>query len=210
MKNVLAIGAHFDDIELGCGGALARHVDEGDKVFMLVLTDSEYLNYDGTMIRTKEVAYQEGVNASKVLGVHKLIVKNLQTKALIYGYEIIEMMNEVIDLCKADVVYTHWDKDVHQDHSVIGKATLNAARNVKNILMYRSNWYHTTTEFRGNYYIDISDFINIKVTAVKSHVNEYEKFGQSWVDFFVNENFNCGKKIGCKYAEVFEIVKLYV
>jgi LmbE family N-acetylglucosaminyl deacetylase len=76
--------------------------------------------------------------------------------------------------------------------------------------MYRSNWYHTTSEFRGNYYVDISDFIDIKISAVKAHENEYKKFGQGWVDFFVNENSNAGKKIGCEYAEAFEIVKYYV
>jgi len=209
-KNVLAIGAHFDDIELGCGGTVARHVANGDNVIMLVLTDSAYLNYDGTMIRTKEVAQQEGDNAAKILGVKKLISAGLETKTLQYGYELIELMNKIIDENSIDIVYSHWDKDVHQDHSAIGKATFNAARHVKNVLMYRSNWYHTSTEFKGNYYSDISDFIEIKINSVKAHVNEYEKFGQGWVDFFVNENANAGKKIGCKYAEQFEIVKCYV
>ncbi|MBT4121542.1 PIG-L family deacetylase, partial [bacterium] len=67
-KSVLAIGAHFDDIELGCGGTVARHVSNGDNVIMLVLTDSAYYNYDGTPVRTVEVAKQEGEDAAKVLG----------------------------------------------------------------------------------------------------------------------------------------------
>jgi hypothetical protein len=58
--------------------------------------------------------------------------------------------------------------------------------------------------------VDISDFIDIKISAVKAHENEYKKFGQGWVDFFVNENSNAGKKIGCEYAEAFAIVKYYV
>lgn len=209
-KNVLAIGAHFDDIELGCGGTVARHVANGDNVIMLILTDSAYLNYDGTMIRSKEVAQHEGECAAKILGVKNLISVGLETKTLQYGYELIELMNKIIDENHIDVVYTHWDKDVHQDHSAIGRATFNAARHVKNVFMYRSNWYHTSIEFRGNYYSDISDFIDIKIASVKAHENEYKKFGQSWVDFFVNENANSGKKIGCKYAENFEIVKCYV
>ena len=76
--------------------------------------------------------------------------------------------------------------------------------------MYRSNWYHTTFEFRGNFYVDISDFIEIKIKAVKAHENEYKKFGERWIEFFVNENRNAGQKIGCEYAEAFEIVKYYV
>ena len=210
VKNILAIGAHFDDIELGCGGTVARHVKEGDNVIMMILTNSEYYNYDGTPIRIKEVAEKEGNNAAKILGVDKLISIGLPTKTLQYGFELIEIINKVIDDYKIDIIYTHWDKDVHQDHSAIGRATLNAGRHVKNILMYRSNWYHTTFEFRGNYYVDISDFINIKIEAVKAHENEYKKFGEGWIEFFVNENRNAGQKIGCKYAEAFEVVKLYV
>jgi len=210
VRNILAIGAHFDDIELGCGGTIARHVKEGDNVIMMVLTNSEYYNYDGTPIRTKEVAEKEGKNAAKILGVDKLISIGLATKTLQYGFELIEIINKVIDDYQIDMIYTHWDKDVHQDHSAIGKATLNAGRHVKNILMYRSNWYHTTFEFRGNYYVDISDFIDIKIKAVKAHENEYKKFGEGWIEFFVNENRNAGQKIGCKYAESFEVVKLYV
>lgn len=40
--NILAIGAHFDDIEIGCGGALAKHVANGDRVFCQVITDLKY------------------------------------------------------------------------------------------------------------------------------------------------------------------------
>lgn len=207
-RNILAIGAHFDDIELGCGGTVARHVANGDNVVMLVLTDSAYYNYDGTPVRTVECAKEEGEAAAKILGVDKLISIGLETKTVHYGFELIEIINKVIDEENIEVVYTHWDKDVHQDHSAIGRATFNAGRHVKNILMYRSNWYHTTSEFRGNYYSDISDFMDTKIASVKAHENEYKKFGQGWVDFFVNENSNAGKKIGVKYAEVFEVVKV--
>lgn len=209
-KNILAIGAHFDDIELGCGGTVARHVKNGDNVIMLVLTDSAYYNYDGTPVRTVEVALKEGEAAAKILDVKELISIGLETKTVQYGFELIEIINQVIDENNIDIIYTHWDKDVHQDHSAIGRATFNAGRHVKNIFMYRSNWYHTSSEFRGNFYSDISDFMDTKIASVKAHENEYKKFGQGWIDFFVNENSNAGKKIGCKYAETFEIVKCYV
>lgn len=66
---VLAIGAHFDDIELGCGGSLVKHIKNKDKVYMYVITDSEYDDYDGTIMRTKDVALEEGKNAIPMLGV---------------------------------------------------------------------------------------------------------------------------------------------
>jgi len=209
-KNILAIGAHFDDIELGCGGTIARHVANGDNVIMLVLTNSAYYNYNGVAIRSVDMAKKEGEEAAKILGVKYLISIGLETKTLQYGFELIEIINQVIDENNIDIIYTHWDKDVHQDHSAIGRATFNAGRHVKNILMYRSNWYHTSSEFRGNYYSDISEFIEIKISAVKAHANEYKKFGQGWIDFFVNENSNAGKEIGVTFAEKFEIIKVLV
>ena len=61
---VLAIGAHPDDVELGCGGALARHVAAGDEVTMLVMTPGEM----GPQGLTSRVREQEA--AAAVLGVH--------------------------------------------------------------------------------------------------------------------------------------------
>ena len=58
--NVLAIGAHFDDVELGCGGSLARHIANNDTVYIYVATDSAYGTYGGNEIRSGETARREG------------------------------------------------------------------------------------------------------------------------------------------------------
>ncbi|MEA3457335.1 MAG: PIG-L family deacetylase, partial [Candidatus Thermoplasmatota archaeon] len=134
--NVLAIGAHFDDIELGCGGSVVKHVKNKDNVYMYVLTNSGYEDYDGTIMRTKDVALEEGRNAASILGVD-LICEGLKTKELRYSVDLIERINKIIDDLNIDLVYTHWVHDVHQDHSSVGRATLNAARHVPRILMYR-------------------------------------------------------------------------
>jgi LmbE family N-acetylglucosaminyl deacetylase len=156
--NILAIGAHFDDIELGCAGTLMKHVNQGDNVTMLVVTNSEYTNYDGFMYRTRETALAEGKAAAEILGLN-LICGNFKTKTLAYGYQLIEFLNNWIDQLKIDLIYTHWNYDIHQDHSAVGKATINAGRHIPRILMYRSNWYQTTDVFKGNLYVDISDYI---------------------------------------------------
>ena len=41
MRNVLFIGAHPDDVELGCGGTIIRHIEKGDNVFILILSKGE-------------------------------------------------------------------------------------------------------------------------------------------------------------------------
>ena len=73
--------------------------------------------------------------------------------------------------------------------------------------MYQSNWYQTTVAFHGTFYVDISNYIDRKVAAVKAHETEYRVRGDGWVRFFKNVNANYGQQIGVKYAECFELVK---
>jgi LmbE family N-acetylglucosaminyl deacetylase len=208
--NVLAIGAHFDDIELGCGGTIIRHVNNGDNVIMYVITDSEYTNYDNTILRSKKIAYEEGINAAKKLGVDILICEKLKTKKVDYGIYLIEKMNKVIDKYNIDIIYTHWTHDVHQDHSAVGRATLNAGRHVQRILSYRSNWYATDAFFNGNFYVDISPYIEKKLEAIRAHKSQYNKFGEKWIDFVRQKNRNNGIEMEVEYAESFQIIKYII
>ncbi|NQT90799.1 MAG: PIG-L family deacetylase [Candidatus Omnitrophica bacterium] len=203
---VLAIGAHFDDIELGCAGSLMRHIDKGDEVTMLVVAHSGYSTYDGKLLRTKTQSLKEGKAAAKIIGA-RLICGKRKTKTLAYSYELIEFLNKWIDKLGVDLIYGHWDHDVHQDHSAIGKAILNAGRRVPRILMYRSNWYQTTKEFRGTFYVDISRYIDRKIEAVRAHKTECRMRGNRWVDFFKKVNANHGQEMDTEYAECFETVR---
>ena len=205
--NILAIGAHFDDIELGCGGSLVKHVKNKDKVCMYVVTDSEYEFYDGTIMRTKDVALKEGQNAARILGVDNLICEGLKTKELRYSVDLIEKIDKVIDDLNIDLVYTHWIHDVHQDHFAVGRATLNGARHVPRILMYRSNWYATNAHFNSNFFVDISPYIETKIEAIKAHKTEYQKFGEKWIVFVKHQNRNSGIEMEVEYAEAFEAIK---
>ena len=104
-------------------------------------------------------------------------------------------------------VYTHWIGDIHHDHQAVSKASLHSCRHVPRMLMYRSNWYNSTLEFKGNFYVDISEFWHLKERAINAHNSETMRTREQWTHFFKNEALNAGQRIGVKYAEVFEIVK---
>ena len=205
--NILAIGAHFDDIELGCGGSIAKHVKQGDNVFVYVATDSGFVSPAQKQIRSSEVAKKEAENAMKILGVNELISGSFKTLAL----EFIDALNieilRIVEEKKIECVYTHWANDIHHDHQALSKASLHACRHVQRMLLYRSNWYHSVSEFRGNFYIDISQYWSIKQKAIEAHESELERTGRKWISFFKNEAANAGQRIGVEKAEVFEIVK---
>ena len=138
---------------------------------------------------------------------YEIICNNYETKQVEFGFKLIEDINRIIDNNSIDVVYTHWDHDVHQDHQAIGRASLAAGRKVNSLLMYQSNLYMNTMPFMANYFVDISEFIELKKQAILAHESEVNKFGKEWLDFWINEVTNNGKKFNVKYVEAFQLVK---
>lgn len=147
--NILAIGAHFDDVELGCGGALARHAANGDTVYVYVATVSGFSNQYDQSVRSSQVARAEADAAMEILGVQKMFCGEFKTLQIEFVDPLnIEILKLVQDL-KIDMVYTHWVGDIHHDHLALSRASLHSCRHVPRLLMYRSNWYHSTVDFRG-------------------------------------------------------------
>lgn len=205
--NILAIGAHFDDVELGCGGALAKHAAEGDSVFVYVATVSGFSNKNHERVRSNDVALAEARNAMKVLGVSELICGAFETLKVEFVDELNLDIIKIVEDKSIDLVYTHWSGDIHHDHQAVARSALHSCRHVQRLLMYRSNWYHSTLDFRGNFYVDITDYWQYKEMAIKAHSSEMERTGNKWINFFYNEAANAGQRIGVRYAEVFEVVK---
>lgn len=204
--NVLAIGAHFDDLELGCGGALARHCRNGDKVIGFIATDSGFSDTQGTQLRVSETALQEAMEASRIIG-YELVVGGIPTFGLEYGEQIHGKLIKLIEENEIEMIYTHWIHDVHHDHRNLALATLHSSRHVNRVLMYRSNWYPSEREFCGNFYIDITETWAIKEEAVRAYHSEMQRIGETWLIYFKNDAENNGLKTGTKYAEAFQTIK---
>lgn len=204
---ILAIGAHADDIELGVGGSLARHSSEGHDVSILLVTHSAYGDFEGKVIRDKETAMSEARAAATIMGVKDLHCLSYETKLVTYDVKLIEDINRQIDRVKPDVIYTHWDGDINQDHSAIAQATIVAGRNIPRILMYRSNWYKSYKHFENSFYVDITDHITTKIDAIRAHKSEMKRRGEDWIEFFKGQCRNNGQEVGVRYAESFQVIK---
>ena len=208
-RNVLAVGAHADDVEIGCGGTIAMHVEAGDNVIILVVTESSYSSYDGTVLRTVEESKTEMKSAAKVLGV-ELICLGFESKNVPYSAESVEAINKVIDEYSIDMIYTHWYHDTHQDHRRTTQSVLSAGRYVKNILMYEPEYPagRSYLGFRNQYYVDITSTLDIKMNALKCHESQVKKYGDGFLEAVEARARHRGYEIGSKYAECFEIVRL--
>jgi len=205
----LAVGAHADDVEIGCGGTIAKHVIRGDKVLILIMAESSYTNYDGQVLRSVEEGKLEEEMASNVLGV-EIINLGFETKNVPYSQESIEKINKVIDDYNIDTIYTHWYHDTHQDHSRTTQSVISAGRYVNNILMYEPEYPagRSYLGFRNQYYVDISSTFDIKMEALKCHKSQVKKFGDFFLDAVEAKSKHRGYEIKCQYAECFEVLRL--
>lgn len=207
---ILAIGAHLDDIELSCGGFLAKASFLGHEVNMVVLSDSSYKNYNGKILRTQKQALLEGKNAAKKLKVKKLKILNLQTKKITFDYKTVELIEKEIDSFKPELILGHWPYDTHQDHVNTGLSTLAAARYFRNILIFEplQPSSQTIEVFKPQLYVDVTKFIDQKIAAIKRHQSQYQKYGPRWIDdIYARARFR-GTDVGYNYAESFQVVRL--
>ncbi len=207
--NILGVGAHYDDLELGCSGTLIKHVMNGDKVIMIVITDSSYEGPDGKIIRTREEAMNEGSIAAAIIEA-ELICLDYKTFNVPFDDHLGVLLTNFIEKFEIDIVYSHWVGDLHRDHQYAGRSTLMAARHVPRFLMYRSNFYDTEQQFQGNFYSDITLVMDKKIEVIKAHKSELERVRYQWLDFFIKQHENDGQKIGVKYAECFELVRYLI
>lgn len=204
--NILAIGAHFDDIELGCSGTLIKHKKNGEKVIICVVTDSSYSSPTLGEVRKKEDADKEGEKACSIIGAD-LIKLNFETFHVFFNEELTAKLLGIIEKENIDVIYSPWTGDVHRDHANTGKAALMAGRHVPRFLMYEINWYNSDTEFKNKIFSDISDVFEEKMQTITAHDSEIKRTGSKWIDYVQSRDRLNGLKIGVEYAESFEVVR---
>ena len=204
---ILAIGAHFDDVEIGCGGMLLkRQLEHHDSITILTVTSSEYTSTENGATRTPEVARKEAEEAAGSIGA-ELICMNKAPLTLIHTEQLAHELNRIVQDIAPDVVLTHWGGDFHSDHAAVSQSSVRAARHVETILLFRSNWYHTESKFKGNYYVDISSYLERKLEVIRLYDSVLKNVNYSWIDFISQQNRFMGLKVGVGAAENFRCIK---
>ncbi|MGP3691515.1 PIG-L deacetylase family protein [Streptomyces sp. IBSNAI002] len=162
-RAVLAVGAHPDDIELGCGATLAAHVDAGDRVVMLVLSGGE--RGPGATVAERRAEQEKSV---EVIGA-ELHWGGFPDGRIPDGCETIELIEHLIDEIRPDVVYAHAPEDSHQDHRSVSRAVESAARDVPSLLFYESP---TTLSFDPSVFVEVSGTAYRKLASLQAHVSQ--------------------------------------
>ncbi len=180
--DILAIGAHPDDVELGCSGTLMKHIDLGCKVAILDLTEGE-LGTRGTV----EERYNEAKAACKVMGI--AYRNNLQFKDGFFQNDETHQLKliQYIRKYQPDMVLTNSPSDRHPDHGKAAELTIDAcffsglpkietelngikqsAWRPRVVYHYIQAYYH-----EPDFVVDISDYMDKKMEAIRAFRSQF-------------------------------------
>jgi len=191
---VLAVGAHPDDIELGCGASLLRHVEAGDEVTMLVMTPGEH----GPQGLTSRVREQE--QAAAVIGA-ELVWGHCEDGSVPNGRETVSLLDAVVRRVGADVLYAHAPNDSHQDHVATSYAALAAGRRLERVLFYQSP---STTTFDPTVFVDVEVSLSGKLAALRAHWSQVMQCAMVDLEEVEVGARYWGSRAKVCYAEAFE------
>jgi len=208
--NVLAVGAHYDDVEIGCGLSLKRLIEQGANVYAAVMTESDYFVKEDLHRRKKKSAKYEGKDAFQKLGIIQKPTTPLPNQKMVYDQKVMQELEKIVHDEKIDLVFTHWFGDHNTDHKATWEISRVAFRRAKNVLQYQSNAYYDNVQvFTPQFFWGFSNAeYKFKEKILSIHESEWNYRKDRWQrEIFDRERF-WGFLSGHDYAEAFYITRL--
>ncbi len=184
---VLAVGAHPDDIEFGCGGTLARWAEEGAAITMVIMTDGSKGSWDADQDQAALVAERkaEQARAAEVIGAGIVVMLDHVDGELVYTAELRTELCRLIRTHQPDVLLTHdpWKAyELHPDHRVTGWAVTDGVVSARDPLFepemsippHRPEHLLLWKAAEPDYWEDISSTWTKKIAALLCHASQSE------------------------------------
>ena len=211
MTNILVVGPHPDDQELGMGGTIAKLVEQGHDVLLLDMTNGEPTPHGSVEIRGREAA-----KAAKILGVKRKTLE-FPNRELVHSIEARHAVAGVIRQHKAQILFVPFFQDAHPDHIATTRIVEDARFDAKltktklpgEPIYPKWFFYYYATHLRWvadpSFLIDISGFESRKRDAIMAYESQFVKPEQNrnvmkWIEA---ANVYFGSRIGTAAAEAF-------
>ncbi|WP_409345434.1 PIG-L deacetylase family protein [Paenibacillus sp. MBLB4367] len=221
---VLAIGAHPDDIEILCGGTLAKYAARGDQVTIMIATNG---NVGSPTLSKEEIAAirrKEAENAAAVIGAD-LIWLGIDDEFLFHDRETRMMFINAIRQAAPDVMFVHGANDYHPDHRICGEIASDCRIPVT-VRLIETEYPHLnkvphvfimdnigSIGFEPEAYVDITDTFETKCRMLRCHESQdtwlQHLYGMDYVEHMSKSSAMRGMAIGVKYAEAFRSLPMY-
>jgi LmbE family N-acetylglucosaminyl deacetylase len=220
MKTVLVVAAHADDEALGCGGTIARHLQEGDAVHLVLMADGVHSRRESS-----EADLARRIEASKraqsILGVSSSQSLNLPDNKMdsVPLLEIVQKLELVLEKIQPSVIYTHHHGDLNIDHRLTHDAVMTACRPVPDSsvceifgfeVLSSTEWAtQQTSPFLPHYFVDITQQLRTKLDALEAYAEEMRASPHSrsmaHVEVLAHHR---GYSVGVEAAEAFEVYRI--
>jgi LmbE family N-acetylglucosaminyl deacetylase len=166
--SILAVGAHPDDIEHGCGGRLAKLAAAGAFVEAIVFSKGRR----GALSDSDRAA--ETNRGLRALGVGKLTIYDFEdTQLWRHVTDMIEVLDRHIAERLPDRVYTMFQHDRHQDHRAVYEASAISCRRVPQLFGYETP--SSYPNFAPTVFEDIHEHLETKIGALRCHASQGER-----------------------------------
>lgn len=220
MKTVLVVAAHADDEALGCGGTIARHVEEGNAVHLVFMADGVRSRRDSSELdfarRMKALKLSQsilGVSFSQSL---ELPDNMMDSVSLL---EIVQKLELILEEIQPSIIYTHHHGDLNIDHRLTHDAVMTACRpipgsSVREIFGFEvlssTEWAtQQNSPFLPDYFVDITKQLRTKLDALGAYAEEMRKPPHSrsmaHAELLAHHR---GYSIGVDAAEAFEVYRI--
>lgn len=214
MVNVLVVGPHPDDQELGMGGTIARLASEGHRVLLLDVTNGEPTPLGDPETRAKEAAAAAEILSApggrverRLLGLRNRFVEhNVESRHAVAG---------VIREFQANIIFTPFFEDAHPDHLAVTRIVEDARFDAKlrkiNLpgepIYPKWLFYYYATHLRWvanpNFLLDISGLVDQKLRAIRAYETQFVRANAHIVDWVEASAVYFGSRIGTAAAEPF-------
>lgn len=205
IKNVMFVGAHPDDIELGCLGTIMNYVEKGRNIICVVASDGEIGNpaKANRQIESIMALTGAGVNKENIVFLQRPDTRLIESYNVIFGE-----LEKIARTANVQRVFFHTDHDRHQDHRAICEITLGATRFVPDQIAYQSNSSTLPNKFAPNLFVDIGPYIKRKLNLLAHHKSQGDRqyMHVSSVTALARNSGENSKSFA--YAEAFEILRL--
>jgi N-acetylglucosamine malate deacetylase 1 len=203
-KRVLVLAPHTDDGEVGCGGTIARLIDEGSDVWYLALSAAEESTPPGF---PRDQLRSEVADATKVLGIDadRLMVDSFPVRNFPeHRQEILQRFWELNNEIEPDLVLLPSTNDLHQDHRTVADEGLRVFKRTT-VLAYEEPWNNVVFETRM--------FVSLDEAHIERKIRALECYRTQAHRTYLNAEFirslarTRGTQIQLPWAEAFEVVR---
>lgn len=215
---VLAVGAHPDDLEIRCGGTLAKFAEQGHHIMMAHATNGNKGHKTIPPEELAQIRHQEAQAAADIIGA-ELFWLGFPDAEIFYDKETRLVFVDMIRQARPDVIITHYHEAYHPDHMITSQLTCGASyistvphiktdhsptKAVPKIYYFEADY---TVESASAEYVDISGVYEKKRQMISSHKSQYEWLQQNHdVDIQAHmeqRDVQYGAICGVAYAERF-------